>query len=167
MDRPIVILLLNLLIFGVIVALVLRTMLKTSRKLKKTQGLFGRLEGRSGDVLYAAERCVGLRKDYSDEVLETMRSNEVLNRLYKQGVLMPFLRAVLRATSVAVISGTANEGEGAAPSSDDIMLEPVRSVVIFYDRNESLKLGTLSHTSEAEELGQALADILMVPFVSR
>ena len=167
MDRPIVILLLNLLIFGVIVALVLRTMLKTSRKLKRTQGLFGKLEGRSGDILYAAAQCAGLREDSSDEVLEAMRSNEVLKHLYKQGVLMPLLGAVLRATSVAVISGTADGGENLAPSSDDIMLEPVRSVVIFYDRNESLKLGTLSHTAEAEELGQALADILKVPFVSR
>lgn len=167
MDRPIVILLLNLLIFGVIVALVLRAMLRTSRKLRMTHGLFGKIEERSADLLYAASQCVRLKSDSSDEVLEVMRSNELLRRLYRQGILMPLLHAVLHATSVAVISGTAEGEERAAPASDDIMLDPVRSLVIFHGRNESLKLGYLSHYDEAEELGQSLADILKVPFVSR
>jgi len=167
MDRPIIILVANLLIFGVIVALVLRTMLRTSRKLRKTQGLFGKIEGRSGDLLYAASQCARLRKDADHEILEAMRDNEILKRLYKQGILMPLLHAVLHATSVALISGTAEGEENAAPVTDDIMLDPVRSVVIFYDRNESLKLGYLNHYDEAEKLGQTLADILEVPFVSR
>jgi hypothetical protein len=167
MDRPIVILLLNLLVFGVIVALVLRTMLRASSKLKKTQGLFGRIEGRSGELVHAVSACAGLKKDSGDEVLEAMRGNEILKRLYKQGILMPLLRAALRATSVAVISAADGEGERSAPASDDIMLDPVRSVVIFYGKSESLKLGTLGHTDEAEKLGQSLADILEVPFVSR